>query len=116
MDTQSDVLDRIIELLKKRGLKQKDLTDHLGITKNSFTNWKNGNNNSYIKYASQIAAFLEVSTDYLFGASEPSVRASDDDIKFALFGTTDIDDELYSDVKRLAKIQQLLREKKDNSI
>lgn len=33
-------LYKIIELLDNKGLKQKDLTDFLGLSKNAFTNWK----------------------------------------------------------------------------
>ena len=35
-------IDKIIELLKAQGLTQKNLTDHLGINKNIFSQWKNG--------------------------------------------------------------------------
>lgn len=60
-------LDRITNLLKKQNKKQKELTDYLGITKNAFTDWKNGRIKSYNKYIPQIAEFLNVSTDYLLG-------------------------------------------------
>lgn len=59
------VLDKICELLKQQGKKQKDLTDYLGITKNSFTDWKSGRIKSYTKHIPKIAEFLGVSTDYL---------------------------------------------------
>ena len=65
-----DVLNNICTLLKKNKKKQKDLTDYLGITKNQFTNWKNGNNTSYMKYLPQIADFLGVSVDALCGREE----------------------------------------------
>lgn len=58
-------LSIISNLLKEQNKKQKDLTDYLGITKNSFTNWKSGQNKSYKKYIPQIAEFFGVSTDYL---------------------------------------------------
>ena len=62
-----NTLEKISKLLEQQNKKQKDLTDFLGITKNSFSNWKSGNNNSYIKYIGQIADFLGVSADYLLG-------------------------------------------------
>jgi len=46
--------------MKKQGKKQKELTDYLGISKNVFTDWKNGKNSSYMKHLSKIAAFLDV--------------------------------------------------------
>lgn len=63
-------LNRISELLVSQNKKQKDLTDFLGLTKNTYSNWKSGNNTSYIKYINKIAEFLDVSTDYLLGKTE----------------------------------------------
>lgn len=60
-------LDRVIHLLKQQGKKQKDLTDFLGLTKNTFTNWKGGHSESYRKFLPQIAEFLNVSVDWLVG-------------------------------------------------
>lgn len=60
-------LEKIIEILKAQGKKQKDLTDYLGLTKNTFTNWKAGHSESYKKLLPQIADFLNVSVDFLLG-------------------------------------------------
>lgn len=60
-------IDRICELLKMQGKKQKDLTDFIGISKNYFTDWKSGRIKSYTKYLPQIAEFFDVSVDYLLG-------------------------------------------------
>lgn len=69
------VLDKVCELLKQQGKKQKDLTDFLGISKNSFTDWKSGRIKSYTKHIPKIAEFLGVSTDYLLGV-EPKLDFS----------------------------------------
>lgn len=58
-------IDKIISLLEKKGKNQKELTDFLGIEKSVFTAWKNGKSQSYNKYLSKIAEFLNVSTDHL---------------------------------------------------
>lgn len=63
-------LDKILELIKKNDIKQKDLTDYLGISKNAFTNWKGGFSQSYNRYLPQIAEFFNVSIDYLAGREE----------------------------------------------
>ena len=65
-------LDKILELLKSQGKKQKDLTDYLGLSKNSFSNWKSGDNTSYLKHIPKIATFLGVSADYLLGNNSTS--------------------------------------------
>ena len=66
-------LDIIINELKKQKKSQKELTDYLGVTKNTFTNWKNGNNTSYIKKLPQISEFLNVSVNYLLGNPEETL-------------------------------------------
>jgi transcriptional regulator with XRE-family HTH domain len=60
-------IDTIIVILKRKNLKQKDLTDYLGLSKNAFTNWKAGLNESWKKYLPQIAEFLGVTVDELLG-------------------------------------------------
>lgn len=61
-------IDTIIVILKEKNLKQKDLTDYLGLSKNAFTNWKAGLNESWKKYLPQIAEFLGVTVDELLGS------------------------------------------------
>lgn len=60
-----EILNNIVLQMKKIGKKQKELTDYLGLSKNTFTEWKGGRNKSYMKYLPQIADFLGVSVDYL---------------------------------------------------
>ena len=64
------ILDKISQLLKKRGIKQIELTDYLGISRNNFTEWKHGRNDGYMKYLPQIAEFLGVGVDYLISNEE----------------------------------------------
>ena len=62
-----DTLAIIIDLLSKQNKTQKELTDYLGVSKNAFTNWKNGSNTSYMKKLPEISKFFSVSIDYLLG-------------------------------------------------
>lgn len=59
--------DTIIVILKNKNLKQKDLTNYLGLSENAFSEWKSGRNKSWRKYLPQIADFLGVSVDELLG-------------------------------------------------
>ena len=75
------ILNNIIDELKKQKMKQKDLTDYLGLTKNAFTDWKGGKSESYKKYLPQIAEFLNVSVDYLLsGENKKSPDTSPDEM------------------------------------
>ena len=61
------ILNKISSLLKEQGKTQKALCTHLGLKQQAFTNWKNNDNDSYMKYLPEIAAFFGVSVDYLLG-------------------------------------------------
>lgn len=60
-----EILKRILETMKKRGVRQKDMTQHLGITEPAFTRWKYSGSSSYLKYIDTIAEYLNVPSDYL---------------------------------------------------
>ena len=62
-----DTLNKIIQILKERKIKQVELTNYLGVSKNIFTDWKSGRNTSYMKHLPKIAEFFGVSVDYLLG-------------------------------------------------
>ena len=63
------MLDRILECMGTTHGAGKALADYLGVSPNVVTNWKNGSNHSYRKYASQIAKFYGVTAEYLRGES-----------------------------------------------
>lgn len=66
----SVVLDKITALLKEKGKRQRHLCEYLGLNPQAFTNWKNGSNDSYMKYLPEIAEYFGVTIDYLLGNSD----------------------------------------------
>lgn len=92
-----EVLTKILMLLNKSHMQQKELSNYLGLSKNTMTGWKNGNNNSYMKYLPQIAEFFGVSVDYLLGKETPT---AENNFTYALY------DELAHDLSE-EQIQQL---------
>lgn len=64
------ILNRILLLLETNNKTQKELMAHLGLEKSTFTAWKGGKNNSYMKYLPQIADYFHVSVDWLTGKSQ----------------------------------------------
>lgn len=92
-----EVLNKILSLLEENKLDQRDLSDHLGLSKNTMTGWKNGNNKSYMKHLPQIAEFFGVSVDYLLGKETPT---TENNFTYALY------DELTHDLSE-DNIQQL---------
>lgn len=110
-------LDIIMDLLKQQKKTQKDLTDFLGITKNAFTNWKNGNNTSYLKKLPEIADFFNVTTDYLLGKSKYKTADEKEfsELEFALLGEIhDLTQEEQQKILEFARFTKSQRNDKDD--
>ena len=105
-----DVLNKIIELLKARNQKQIELTNFLGISKNAFTNWRSGNNVSYMRHLPKIAEFFGVSVDYLLG-KETYENVETLEFTYALYNeiTHDLSQEQIDQLKTYA---EFLRQQK----
>lgn len=107
--------EKFLPLIEKSGKTDAELEKAMELPRSIIYDWRTGRNkSSYKKYASNFAAYFNVSTDYLLGNETKSedTPATDRQLKFALFGTTDIDDELLEDVKKIAQIQLELKKKK----
>ena len=61
---------RIRFLRQSRGINQVQLADKLGVTKQSVSNWENGNIVPSIDMLIKIADFFCVSADYLLGRDQ----------------------------------------------
>ena len=85
----------------------------MGFSRSMAAKWKKTNTMPSASVLPKIADYFGVSIDYLLSddiASENhELNISDEDLKFALFGERDIDDELLEEVKRFA---QFANEKK----
>lgn len=105
-----DNMDRIKELRKAHGYKQIEFCKMLGISQATLSGYETGKYQPDNTMLVKIATLFNVSTDYLLGntdiptPSRPTV--DDDDIKFALFGTTDIDDATLEDIKAYARFKR----------
>lgn len=61
---------RVKKELKEQGKKQKELCDYLHVKKSTLSEWLNDNNEPPMRCITEIAIFLEVSTDYLLGLED----------------------------------------------
>ena len=67
------VLERILQLIKHKKITQIQFAktfEHLGVKKQTITDWKSGKSNSYYPILLEIADYFGVSTDYLYGRKE----------------------------------------------
>ena len=103
--------DRITELCKAKGVSGSRMCLDLGLSKSTLSDIKSGRKKGIsTSTAQKMAAYLDVSVDYLLGKEEEKAptesserQVSDDDIKFALFGGSgDITDAMYEEVKQFA--------------
>ena len=105
-------VDIISKLLAERGISASKMMSALGFSNGLFSQWKSRKQKPSREKLDKIADYFGVSVDYLLGKEETAARpVSDDDIKFALYGTTDISEDDYEEVKKLAEIQKKLRNK-----
>ncbi|NLZ45709.1 MAG: bacteriophage CI repressor [Clostridiales bacterium] len=80
MGNINNVVQRILDELKRQEKKQGDLTTYLDVPKSTFSKWKIGQSQSYKRHIDRIATFLNVSVDYLLGTeTEKAPPLSNDD-------------------------------------
>lgn len=65
MGIKMNTINKITELLTNKDISQKELAKYLGVSESKISEWKSGKTTSYKKHINEIAAFLDVSTDYL---------------------------------------------------
>ena len=105
------MLDRILQCMGTTHGAGKALADSLGVSPNVVTNWKNGSNHSYRKYANQIAQFYGVTVEYLRGESEqkespPAVNAVEKLIARECAGLPETDQQTVLEYIRFLKSKQ----------
>lgn len=75
--TEDPIVQRIIGLIRKRGKKEKALTDYLGVSSGSISKWKYDGSVMYLKHIEEICGFLDTTPNYLFfGWEEEEERLS----------------------------------------
>ena len=103
------VYDRFETLRKQLGITKKFIADAIIRTPAVCQDWKYGKSEPNDDQIMVVANILHTTPAYLRGETddnkppESKSREIGHDLKFALFGTDDIDDELFDEVKRFAQ-------------
>lgn len=102
--------ESILSLCAERGIRGGKMCVDLGLSKSLMTDLKAGRKKGITaETAQKIADYFGVSVDRVLGGKEKAPipederPISDDDIKFALWGTREIDDNVLNQVKAFAK-------------
>lgn len=64
---ENSILTRIQALMKEKKITQRMLCNQLNLPESQFSNWKTGQNSSYLKLLPQIAEVLQVNIVELYG-------------------------------------------------
>ena len=64
--TDDPVVCHIVDFIRKRRKKEKDLTDYLGMAPGAMSKWKYDGSFVYNKYIKEICEFLDTTPNYLF--------------------------------------------------
>ena len=97
---------RLKELREKFGYSQASFAEAFGTKQSTVGNWESGAREPKFDTMQRLADFFGVSVDYLLGRDDTKVVEDHDpldDIKFALFGDADIDDDVLEDVRKFAR-------------
>ena len=98
---------------EKKGYSQKQLADLMGVSQPTVCDWETGRKSPASKNLKKLSELLECSADFLIMPNAPRRPIPDEEVKFALFGSTDIDDSVYQEVKRFAEYARSQQEKRN---
>ena len=93
---------------KVLGLTQRQLSEQLGVSNTSVSNWEKGLSRPDADMIQKLCRVLQLQPNDIYGTGEAPAETgrrtvSDEDIKFALFGGDgEITDAMYDEVKRFA--------------
>lgn len=105
--------DILKQLRTEKGVSQQVIANYLNITKQAYSLYELGKREPDFETLLKLGEYFDVSTDYILRGKEN--EPNEDNIKFALWGTSEVDDDVLADVKHYAKIaRQMREEKKDN--
>lgn len=117
----SELYMRIEKLCASKSQNITAMCKESGASRASLTDLKMGRKQGLSSETlSKIANYFDVSVDFLLtgntkekAPAESGRRISDADLKFALWGNSDIDDSVLDDVKRFAKFAEENRKKNE---
>ena len=72
--TTDPVVLRILEQIKLQGKTEKEVAEAIGLSTGAFTRWKYKDSKSYMTHISQIADYLNLTTEYLLDNEDSVVR------------------------------------------
>ena len=95
------IAENIKNLRLRHGLSQAEFGAIAGVTDKAVSTWETGTKEPRMGAIQRLADHFHISKSDIIDDAP-----SEDAIKFALFGSMDVDDEVFEEVKRFAKFAQ----------
>ena len=95
------IAENIKNLRLRHGLSQAEFGAIAGVTDKAVSTWETGTKEPRMGAIQRLADHFHISKSDIIDDAP-----SEDAIKFALFGSVDVDDEVFEEVKRFAKFAQ----------
>lgn len=116
--------ETFLALCAERGVRPGRAADEMGINRGTVTSWKKAGYSPRAETLQKIADYFGVSVNHLLAVETETAptltekgerQVTDKDIKFALFGDTEIDDDVLDEVKRFAQFAKEQRRQKEQT-
>ena len=65
-----DTVKIILNLISEKNMTEQKFLSDMGFNRTLLSDWKSGKSRSYMRHLSKIAAYFDVSTDYLLGNTD----------------------------------------------
>jgi transcriptional regulator with XRE-family HTH domain len=107
------VLNRLPLLRQEGGFTQKQLAALLNVQDSAISKYETGRVSLSDDLIHQLCEIFDVSADYILGISNKRERTAitDADLKMALFGTHEVDDDILSSVREFAEFAAVRKKK-----
>ena len=116
----NDLYKRIETLCSRKGVTVTQMCREAGVSRGSITDLKCGRSETLsMKTISKLSEYFEIPSDYFTNEKgkemllEIEYNISDTDLKFALFGDENVDDESLEEVKKYAEFVRQMRNNKN---
>lgn len=96
-------------LRKQAGMTQPELAEKLGVSRSAVSMYECGTREPNFTTLEALSDIFNVDMNTLTGTAPEEAKVTTRDIKFALFGDANVDDEVYEEVKAFAKFAKARR-------
>lgn len=98
------IAENIKRLRLEHGMSQAELGAIAGVTDKAVSTWETGAKEPRMSAIQKIADYFHIQKSDII--EDDPQRPSDAALKFALFGDTEVDDDVFEEVKRFARFAQ----------